>query len=95
MSERLTVSLSEAIELLPKSEKVHCFSNPAASVLVGADWERDEVIRTFQQAEKIFISGPSAQSTGHGLFISQDGRNLFFEAANADEQETALSGNAT
>ena len=78
--ERETVSLEVAVgmlRLLP-GNRVHTFRQ-AGPYLIGADWERDVLIEAMRAASAIDITGPSAQSLGHGLCIEHGGGPLFIE----------------
>jgi len=54
--------------MLPDGDTIHTFRQPAPGMLVGVDWDREEVIAHigFHGAE---LSGPTAIDLGHGLVI--------------------------
>jgi hypothetical protein len=84
----VVLSFDEAVKLLPDREEIHTFRNPRAGMLMGADWSREKLMEAMREASEIKVTGPSAQSTGHGLVIDRDGL-LFIEAANHDERGAA------
>lgn len=58
----------EAIGLLPDGELVHVFINGVFG-LVGADWNREDIIDKINTADRTELTGPMARGTGHGLVI--------------------------
>lgn len=78
------ISLNEAIKLLPPGDKIHTFRNPAG-MMIGCDWTREAVIDALDKSGEIQVTGATAQSMKHGLWIDDGGRGLFIEAANYDE----------
>lgn len=83
--ERVFLTFDEAVALIPAKERVHTFTNPAHNVLVGADWDREEILklmRSCPDAECAEVAGAMAQDMGHGIVIRQGhGGLLFVEAA--------------
>lgn len=65
MKKYLTVE--QAISLLPEGEEIHTFYGGVA--LIGADWEREEVINKLKSSDKIEIAGEMARNMGHGLAV--------------------------
>lgn len=79
MSDEIVIlTADEAIAMLPDGGTVHTFRQPAPGMLVGTDWDRDEVIAHigFHGAE---LSGPTATGMGHGLVIRDLVGVLFVE----------------
>lgn len=68
-NEKLTCTLDEALGFLPDGEYIHTFMNPYAGNLVGAEWERDDVIDLLRKVNEICITGEEAQSLDHGLAV--------------------------
>lgn len=68
MKKYLTVE--QAISLLPEGEDIHTFYGGVA--LIGADWERQEVIDKLKSVDKIEIAGEFARRMGHGLAVYND-----------------------
>lgn len=75
----MLLSYDEAVALLPGGEEIHTFFNPAIGMLIGADWSRAAVLKLLAQSPQREVSGPSAQSMGHGLAAYRDGRAIFIE----------------
>ena len=65
MKKYLTVE--QAISLLPEGEEIHTFYGGVA--LIGADWEREEVLNKLKSVDKIEIAGEMARNMGHGLAV--------------------------
>lgn len=65
MKKYLTVE--QAINLLPKGNEIHTFYGGVA--LIGADWEREEVVKKLASSDKIEIAGEMARNMGHGLAV--------------------------
>lgn len=66
--EKRFLSAEEAIILLPDGESVHTFINDCYG-LVGADWNRQDIIDKIHGAERREITGPMARGMGHGLAL--------------------------
>jgi hypothetical protein len=60
------LSYDEAVALLPDGDTIHTFLNPAG-MLVGADWDREQVLDLLRTTDRREVTGPEAQSFGHGL----------------------------
>lgn len=60
------ITVEEAISLLPEEGDIHTFYQMGNSI-VGADWEREEVIRLLRERDTIEISGECARSLDHGI----------------------------
>lgn len=79
--ERVPLTAEQAIESLPDGDDIHTFLNPAPSVIIGADWQRDSVLRAIREAATVEIAGPGARGMGHGLAIVKRGGERVFVAA--------------
>ncbi len=74
------LTTDEAIALLPEGETIHTFMSSSGGVLVGADWDREEIIKLLSGQYKPELSGPSAKSMKHGIAVfRQYTGNLFIE----------------
>lgn len=71
MEKRRYVTPEEAEKLLPDKENIHTFYNMPFGLL-GADWDRQEVVEKFKKSDKIEIAGPCARNIGHGLAVYND-----------------------
>lgn len=69
---RIFLTTQQAIELLPEGEQVHTFINSPLA-LVGADWDRDEVIDKIQRSDYREITGSGARGLNHGLAVYNQG----------------------
>ena len=68
MNERIFLTPEQAIEVLPKSNDVHTFYNPGFG-LVGADWNKEDVIAKIKSCDCREITGEQAKGMGHGLAL--------------------------
>lgn len=76
--DRVIVPFEEAVKRLPDKAEIHTFRNPAASILVGADWSREEVIAAMRK-HQVEETGPGASKMNHGLAFRDAGRWVFVE----------------
>lgn len=68
MNERIFLTPGQAIEILPKSNDIHTFYNHAVC-LVGADWNKEDVIAKIKSCDYREITGEQAKEIGHGLAL--------------------------
>jgi hypothetical protein len=77
--ERLIITAAEAESLLPDRDCIHNMSR--GPCIIGADWDRKDVIAAFKAAVEIEISGPLMHRLGHPIAVFEpNGRLSFFEA---------------
>ena len=69
------LNAEEAIALLPESELIHTFYSTGIC-LVGADWDRADVLQKLTEVDRIEIAGVSARSMSHGLAAYNNGARL-------------------
>ena len=65
---RKFINPEDAINLLPEGETVHTFLN-SGMCLVGADWDREELIDKIRSVGYREITGSMARSMNHGLAL--------------------------
>ena len=65
---KIFLTVQQAVELLPDGEQIHTFLN-STFALIGADWDRDDVIDKIQKSDFREVSGRGARSFGHGLAV--------------------------
>lgn len=70
--ERVILTFEQAEPLLVPGESVHCFLNPQRGMMIGADWDRDDVLEVMRVAKRIEVTGPVAQEMKHGLAVWSD-----------------------
>lgn len=63
---RRYISYDEAVSLLPDSETVHTFINESFG-LIGADWNRADILDKLKKSDIIEIAGKMARGTRHGI----------------------------
>jgi hypothetical protein len=71
--ERVFLTVDEAIAMLPDRDIVHVVTGGVSPLLLGADWDRQDVIDLFQKAPEhgIEIAGDMAAATGHKIACFQ------------------------
>lgn len=62
------ITKEQALYLLPDTEEIHVHRNTSFGLL-GADWERDEILELIENADHVTRSGEIASSMNHGLVI--------------------------
>lgn len=67
----------EFLQKMIEGDWVHTFRNPNG-MLIGADLERNEVLKMLDEAARFGDAGETANRMKHGLFIeSKEGRMVF------------------
>jgi pyruvoyl-dependent arginine decarboxylase (PvlArgDC) len=92
MSERVFLTIEQAISLLPDSEDVHTFLNPGG-MLVGADHGREGLLEEIAAADSREIAGDMARGMGHAMVVTTGTRRLF--VATVEERIVALEAAST
>lgn len=86
--EQVLLSYDEAAALLPDGERVHTFLDGGLA-LIGADWDRADILALLREADCLEVTGPQAQAMGHGLVAwrTTDGRQqpVFIETRAQEE----------
>jgi hypothetical protein len=78
-NEKCPVSFEMAEAMLPDGSHVHTFRS-SVGMLVGADWERCELLDRMRRYESTLeIGGPECQRFGHGLAMWDDYGPLFIQ----------------
>lgn len=77
--DRIFLTPDEAAGLLADGEFIHSYRQ-AGFALLGADWERSEVIAALSKAKSIEIGGPSCQAMKHPIVMIDAHGPCFFEA---------------
>lgn len=62
---RQQVPFEVAVSMLPDGELIHTFMSPAPGVLLGADWERESILKAFEI--RVELAGPMAAGMDHKL----------------------------
>ena len=73
MEKRIFLTAEEAINLLPEGNKIHTTFNPGVGVLLGADWDREDLIKKIRDSEYREVTGQNARSMKHGLALFNGG----------------------
>jgi hypothetical protein len=75
--EAILLSYDEAAALLPDGDRIHTFLDGGIG-LIGADWDRADILDLLAMSERREVTGPAAQSFGHGLAaFREDGVPVF------------------
>lgn len=83
------LTYDEAVALLPGGDRVHAFLDGGLAV-IGADWDRGDVLELLRTSDRREVTGPAAQSMGHGLAAFRaDGVPVFIETRRADGEAPA------
>lgn len=69
--EPVLLSYEEAVALLPDGDRIHAFLDSGVA-LVGADWDRADILRLLETSSRREVTGPAAQGFGHGLAAFRD-----------------------
>ena len=77
------LSYDEAVALLPEGERIHTFLDSGIALL-GADWDRDQVLGLLRTTDRREVTGPAAQAMKHGLAAFRDGAPVFIETRGED-----------
>lgn len=68
---RKYITPEEAISLLPDKDMIHTFYNHPRTLL-GADWDREDIIEKLKEVDKIELTGENARKMGHGIAVYND-----------------------
>ena len=86
---RRYITAQEAISLLPDRDEIHTFYDEPFG-LIGADWDRADVIQKITESDKIEITGEAARSLGHGIAVYNDDTKLQSEVLFVETDEEKL-----
>ena len=79
MSDKKSITLNEAIALLPNSEEIHTFRS-GGWALIGCDWSKENILEYLEKhKEAIELSGDRARSMNHGLVLFDNSGALFIK----------------
>ncbi len=78
------LTYDEAVALLPDGDSIHTFVQ-AGPAIIGADWDRADVLALLGRTDRREVTGPEAQGMGHGLAasLSVTGEPVFIETRTA------------
>ena len=78
------LSYDDAVALLPEGGRIHTILDSGIALL-GADWDRDQVLDLLRTTDRREVTGPAAQAMGHGLAAFRDGEPVFIETRSGSE----------
>lgn len=78
--EKVMLTADQAVAMLPDKDWIHTFVNPAAGMLLGADWTREYTLEAIRASTHIELTGPTAASMGHRFVIEHMGRAVYIES---------------
>lgn len=89
---RVKLTVDEAVAVLPNSPKIHVYAyNPSHSMtLIGADWDRDDVLKCFEQCD-VELAGENAISIGHGIGFYDEYGNPHFVETDPEKLQTLIN----
>ena len=64
---KVYITTQQAINILTDRQLVHTLCN--LGILVGANWERTEIVKKIKHSDVLELAGPTARGMGHGLCI--------------------------
>ena len=77
------LTYDEAVALLPDGDEIHTFLDGGIA-LVGAHWPRQQILDLLRSTDRREVTGPAAQSMGHGLAAFGPGGEPVFIATKPD-----------
>ena len=77
------LSYDVAVALLPEGERIHTFLDSGIALL-GADWDRDQVLDLLRTTDRREVTGLAAQAMRHGLAAFRGGEPVFIETRSED-----------
>ena len=83
INDAVLLSYDEAVALLPEGERIHTILDSGIALL-GADWDREQVLGLLRTTDRREVTGPAAQAMGHGLAAFRDGEPVFIETRSED-----------
>lgn len=83
------ITAEQAISLLPDGDAIHTFYDYGIC-LIGADWDREDVISRIKESDKIEITGYSARKMGHGIAVYNDDTKWQSEVLFIETDKTKL-----
>jgi hypothetical protein len=79
------LTYDQAVALLPDGDRIHTFVDGGLAIL-GADWDRADILVLLEMTSRREVTGPSAQSMGHGLAAFRaDGEPVFIATRSLGE----------
>ena len=67
--ERVVLTVEQALQMLPDKDIIHTFYQ--GPVMLGADWDAEDVKQELRKSIRIELSGEIATSMNHGLCFWQ------------------------
>ncbi len=87
--ETLILTVDEAIAMLPDGESIHTFRASTPNMLVGCDWERQDLLDAIHKTDCLEIGGEMCCGMNHGLVVWTDDNPLFVECREGTDYEKA------
>jgi hypothetical protein len=79
--EREILTKEAALKLLGEGKTIHVMLNPSPGMIVGADWNREDIIELIAGCESVEIGGEMSRKMKHPLVVtSHTGKRHFIEA---------------
>jgi hypothetical protein len=74
---RYCFGYSEAVFMLPDGDRIHVTTEPTPGVIVGADWDRLDVIALIAEGRPE-AAGPIASKRGYSLAVEKPDQSGFY-----------------
>lgn len=78
--DRELLTPEKAEDFLPKTDRIHTFRQARNGMLIGADWDREEILKVIREFTPE-LSGEVATKMGHGIVIFDNTGPLFVQTA--------------
>lgn len=91
MSDRVKLSYDEAVAMLPDREYIHTFRQGGYNILVGGDWELDDLLVALMNGNPE-LSGDVATSMKHRLVFFDEFGACFVETKPAQPTPAGPEG---
>lgn len=86
---KIYITAEQAINVLPEGEYIHTFYS--TGILIGADWERAEIIEKIKSSDILELTGETARSMRHGLAVYNKDTKYLSDVLFVETDEEKLS----
>lgn len=86
---KIYITAEQAINILPEGEYIHTFYS--TGILIGADWDRAEIIEKIKSSDILELTGETARKMGHGLAVYNKNTKYLSDVLFVETDEEKLS----
>lgn len=90
--EKIILTKAQAKSLLARRKQIHTFRS-GRGLLIGADWEKDSLLKEIDNSEMLEIGGEQCKRMGHGLVVWTGNEPLFVEVDSAKLEKLEVKTN--